>query len=320
VRAAALILLLLVTSAVCSETAGPATAGNGAAAPAPLEVIESCSRAEDAEDAIGVNELEPFCPGIEHALVQFGYAPFISESQLNGLSTYSLVDLQHLAERYTGAGAVAALPDVARLDSILHSIEEPVHVESPGLLERFKRWLRDILGRQQAEPGSWLNRWLPEFHVPQSVTTVLTYSLVVLVLALAIAVVINELRANGVLKRDKAARSGAVGPTGGSAAIAALQSLDTAPLHERPSILLRMLVTTLVKSGRLRTERSLTHRELASGASLDEQSQREVFQRVAALGERTLYGGQDVPEPEIESVIAAGRSLDSQLRAAAESA
>jgi hypothetical protein len=85
-------------------------------------------------------------------------------------------------------------------------------------------------------------------------------------------------------------------------------------------MLLHMLVATLVNIGRLRTERSLTHRELSSRASLEEQAQRECFQRVAALGERAVYGGGNVSAEEIESVVAAGRSLNTQLLAAADKA
>jgi hypothetical protein len=78
-----------------------------------------------------------------------------------------------------------------------------------------------------------------------------------------------------------------------------------------------MLVTTLVQSGRLRTERSLTHRELSARARFDDDHQRESFQRVAALAERTVYGSGDVPAEEVEPIVAAARELDAQLRGAA---
>jgi hypothetical protein len=77
-----------------------------------------------------------------------------------------------------------------------------------------------------------------------------------------------------------------------------------------------MLVTTLVKSGRLSTQRSLTHRELCVRARFDDARQRESFQRVAALAERTVYGGSAVSTEEIEPIAAAARDLDAQLRGA----
>ena len=93
--------------------------------------------------------------------------------------------------------------------------------------------------------------------------------------------------------------------------------LDALPVDRKASMLLRMLVTTLVQSGRLRTERSLTHRELCARAAFDDAQQRESFQRVAALAERTVYGVGEVSAAEVEPIVAAARD---PRRAAARSA
>jgi hypothetical protein len=309
---------LLAAPAVFSQTAG---AGNAAGTPA--EIIAACGQAE-ADDAIGVQELEPFCPGIEHALVESGYAAFISEDQLDGLTPYSLVDLQHLTQHYDSSDALSIqAPDTSKLGAIMQSLQSPAQAQlAPGMFERFKRWLRKAFEQQQSNPGSWLNRWLPDLTVSQAVSKILGYVLVGLVIVFAIVVLINELRVAGLLRRDRRSRRNLEGayPTSNFAA-AAVSDLDAAPLRDRPSILLRMLVTTLVNTGRLRTERSLTHRELGGRASLDEPAQRECFQQVAALGERAVYGGGgSLPEAEIEKVVEAGRLLNAQLLSAAESA
>jgi len=324
VQAAAFVLLILATPAVFCQTAGTGAANAGdAAATSPAEIIARCGQA-DAEDAIGLQELESFCPGIEHALVEFGYAPFVSETQLDELSTYSFVDLQYLAQRYTPSGAAPPHDlDVTRLDSIVRSLEQPVQAElPPGLFERFKRWLRKAFAQQEADPDSWVNRWLPDLTISEAVSKALGYVLVVLVIVFAVGVLINELRAAGLLRRGRGSRrvAGAGMDEGLSLATASANDLDAMPLRDRPSTLLRMLVATLVNTGRLRTERSLTHRELSARASLDEPAQRECFQRVAALGERTVYGGGSVSAEEIESVVAAGQSLNAQLLAAANTA
>lgn len=323
-RAFALVLLILAAPAVFSQAAGTNGAKAGAAAAAsPVEIIASCAEA-DAEDAIGVQELDEFCPGIEHALVEFGYAPFISATQLEELSTYSFVDLQHLAQRYTPRDSVPQHDlEGGKLDSILRSLEQPARAElAPGWFERFKRWLRKAFAQQEADPDSWVNRWLPDLTISEAVSKAIGYVLVVLVIVFAIGILINELRVAGLMKRGKNARHArAAGSADDSGrAVIAASDLNALPLRERPSTLLRMLVATLVNTGRLRTERSLTHRELGSRASLEEQTQRECFQRVASLGERTVYGAGNVSAEEIESVVAAGQSLNAQLLAAAHTA
>jgi len=322
VRAFAFVLLILAAPAAFSQAAGANGANPGAAAAAsPAEIIAGCAEA-DAEDAIGVQELDEFCPGIEHALVEFGYAPFISESQLEELSTYSFIDLRHLAQRYTPREGIPQHDlDTANLDSILRSLEQPARAElAPGWFERFKRWLRKAFAQQEADPDSWVNRWLPDLTISQAVSKAIGYVLIVLVIVFASGVLLNELRVAGLMKRRKnASHAQAAGSADDSGrAVVAANDLNALPLRDRPSMLLRMLVATLVNTGRLRTERSLTHRELSSRASLEEQAQRECFQRIAALGERTVYGAGNVSAEEIASVVAAGQSLNAQLLAAAQ--
>jgi hypothetical protein len=91
--------------------------------------------------------------------------------------------------------------------------------------------------------------------------------------------------------------------------------LDNAARSERPSILLQMLVATLVKTGRLQAERSLTHRELTARARFDDSSQRESFGRVAQLAERVVYGGDESPA-ELDEVVQAGGALHAKLSGA----
>jgi hypothetical protein len=126
-------------------------------------------------------------------------------------------------------------------------------------------------------------------------------------------VIINEVRVarKGRRKRERAGAAGASAVFDDALAVRSLD-LDAAARNERPSILLKMLVATLVKTGRLQAERSLTHRELIGRAKFDDSSQRESFRRVAQLAERVVYGGDEAPA-ELDEVVQAGRALHSQL-------
>ena len=79
-------------------------------------------------------------------------------------------------------------------------------------------------------------------------------------------------------------------------------------------LLLRALIATLTKTGRLTMAKPLTHRELTTRASFDGTTQRESFQRVASLAERALYGSGALAPEQIERVVEEGRSLDASLR------
>lgn len=310
-RIAVLIGLLLAASAADSAQPDPAVAQSAAA------LVAQCSKSA-ATDIVGLSELDAACPGLEHALVQLGYAPFVSEAQLDALSVHSLMDLQQLAERYRQPPDAAANEiEVKTLAPILESLRQPPRAELPDTwLQRLKRWLRSVFDQPQRESDSWLSRWLQERTIPEKVRDGIVNGLILLVIALAVVVLFNEARAAGLLRRggrrgsrmsDRATGLEPVRPS--------LSDLDSVAPEQRPSLLLRLLVAALVDAGRLRTEKSLTHRELSQRADFDVAEQRENFQRVAALGERLLYGDARVAPDEIETVVQAGRALNAQLAA-----
>jgi hypothetical protein len=126
--------------------------------------------------------------------------------------------------------------------------------------------------------------------------------------------VYNELRTAGLLRQRPVVQDDAVNAA--TSASGDATELDALAAERKASMLLRMLVATLVRSGRLRTERGLTYRELSARANFDDAQQRESFRRVASLAERTVYGGRELTADEVEPVVAIARALDAQLRGA----
>lgn len=306
-RTALLIGLLLAAGSAQPE---PAPSAVTSAA----ELVAQCSESA-ATDIVGLNELDAACPGLEHALVQLGYAPFVSEAQLDRLSVHSLEDLQQLTDRYRQPPDAAANDiGTTTLGPILESLQQQRAEPPQTWFQRLKQWLRGVFDRSQQKPDPWLERWLQGRTLPQKFWNVVIYGLIGLVIVLAVAVVFNEARAAGLLRRggrrDLQVQDRA---TGLEATRMSLADLDAVALEARPSLLLRLLVATLVNAGRLRAEKSLTHRELSQHANFDAVDQRESFQRVAVLGERLLYGDARIAPDEIEAAVQAGRALNAQL-------
>jgi hypothetical protein len=275
------------------------------------QVLDDCIESA-ADDAVGVAVLEEQCPGIEQSLVDLGLDPFIADSQWDSIGVYGLITLRSVADRYS-APPPARTVQTDSLHSILDELKQPAQAEQTlTWLERFKRWLRKLMGEQESASESWLSRWLEGRTLSETAQVILFYGALILVLALAAAVIINEVRValKGRRKRDR--MGGADAGIFSDALAARSLDLEAAARHERPSILLQMLVAALVKTGRLQAERSLTHRELIGRAKFDDSSQRESFSRVARLAERVVYGGDEAPA-ELDDVVQAGRALHSQL-------
>jgi hypothetical protein len=279
----------------------------------PLDVIERCSDSAD-EESTGLTALEEECPGLTRALEQSGYLPLLSTVERDALDAYDLSDLLQVDSRYAEQGSAREL-NVGSLGPILESLRAQEPERPLGWFERFKRWLRSMADRQQRDPDNWLSRWLDQAQVTEAVATTILFVALALILGMTILVILNELRAAGVFRQRSAKEAGSIPGSAVAPADDAID-LDALPVDRKASMLLRMLVTTLVQSGRLRTERSLTHRELCARATFDDAGQRESFQRVAAFAERTVYGSHDVSTTEVEPIVAAARALDAQLRGA----
>ena len=302
-----LLVLLAFAPAAWCQAAGQDEAS-------PLDVIERCNESAD-EESIGLTALEEECPGLTGALEQSGYLALLSTAARDELDVYDLSDVLQVVAWYEEPAARDM--DVGTLGPILDSLQAQEPERPLGWFERFKRWLRSMLERRSEGAENWLSRWLDEAEVSEVVTQTILLVALALILALTVFVIINEVRAAGIFRR-RSKRDDDLVPGGAVAnSSAAAADLDALPVDRKASLLLRMLVTTLVQSGRLRAERSLTHRELSARARFDDAQQRESFQRVAALAERTVYGSVDVPAEEIEPIVAAARELDAQLRGAA---
>jgi len=305
VRSIVLLILLAIAPAVWSQAAGDA-------ARSAVDRIGEGSHS-DKEDVVGLTDLETACPGLTRALEDAGYLPLLSTAERDALDVYGLSDLLAVDDWYRQREARDV--DVSTLAPILDSLRAQELERTPGLLDRFQRWLRSLFERQKSDPDdNWLESWLDELDVSQKVVRTILLVAIALLLVMVIGVIYNELRASGLLRQRAVVQDDAVKAAASSASGDAAE-LDALSADRKASVLLRMLVATLVRSGRLRTERGLTYRELSARANFDDAQQRESFRRVASLAERTVYGGRELTADEVEPVVAIARALDAQLRA-----
>ncbi len=302
-----LVLLAIVPAAWCQAA--------GQDERSALEVIDQCRESVD-EEAIGLTALEEECPGVTRALEQSGYLSLLSTASRDELDGYDLSALLFVVDWYEEAAPTDRDVDVATLAPILERLRSQTAERPLTWFERFKRWMRSMLERQEGSSDNWFSRWLEETKISNLVATAVLYAALVLILGLTIFVIVNELRAAGVFRKRTKTQHDQVAAGIAAADEDAAADFDTLAVDRKASMLLRMLVATLIQSGRLRTERSLTHRELCARARFDDVRQRESFQRVAALAERTVYGSSEIPDEEVEPIVAAARDLDAQLRGA----
>jgi hypothetical protein len=271
----------------------------------PIDVVRDCA-AETPSAASGIEKLGTACPQLENALQSLGFAPILYDGWRGRLNREALRDLASLAEEYGGAKPGVS-PDPATLPGILKALARERTTLPRSWWDVLKAWLA-----QHTDALNRLDRWLERIGGSTALFHAISYSLVALVLIAAAAVLVNEMRAGGAGRWQRRRKSSA------HASSAAVVSADAGGLEpgapaEGLTQLLRALVRRLMQTGRLETERSLTHRELVARSAFDDESQRAVFAAVAGAAESILYGPQGGAPERLNTVLDEGRALLTQL-------
>lgn len=294
--------------------------GAFAGATAARELLQQCS-ANAPQDAVGFDKLADACPGMQSALDELGLSERLCDNCAAKFDAKALADVVALHDRYLGVSGES--PDPASVATVLAKMRAGQTTEAKSWWEIVRDWLRHWLGGESGKFPSWFTQWLEKLTVSELVLQILLCTLVVIVVGLAIAVIVVELRAAGFFaKRAGAAQRnfglGADSPTSGSITLA---DVEAALAVDRPGMMLRLLISILVKDNRLVVERNLTHRELTRRVQFDESPNasspdRTRFQELALLAEAIRYGRSGVDQgatPQAQRVMQGAYALYAHL-------
>jgi hypothetical protein len=262
--------------------------------------LRECSGRLDGSPT-GLSQLETQCPQLQAALAQAQIRPLIIDSSRARLDRHSLLQLRRLLH---SAGGPA--PDTAVLAPILRGLTA-TPVAPRSWWHRLWDWLVQHFTPQHGGSDPWLVELLRSALQAQWLWTALIW-ITLIALPVSIAIIVwREVRAMGRRSNDERASPGAAAAVGPS--LSRLALLRAEPLSQRPALLFGLLIGRLVAAQRLAPDRSLTHREVARKALLDDVEQRRLIESLARLSERQLYAhAPGVPEGLAE-LLARGEDL-----------
>jgi hypothetical protein len=277
----------------------------------PLQAIDACVAKLDSALDVGYARIAARCPELTPALKQSPWAAWLPadwDRPDNQLSAAGLGELRALLARASSletprraalrTGQVGAvLAAVTRADSAAGS-----------WWERFRGWLRSILAARSRTDGDWLRRLLAELNLSAQTTEVIAWGAFAVVVALAAAIVISELRVAGLLG-GRTQRVRAVDKRAGARGVVSLEAIERAAPPERPALLLELIAARLVELERLPPARALTARELSGRAQLPDDAGRGQLAELVAVSERVRFADQAVAAVELDSALRGGRSL-----------
>jgi len=259
------------------------------------------------------------CPEVAAALAENPWGKALAGVSPDDLHAELFVVLNALVERYehTPAGAERpALPSAAALDEALAQLK----LEKPAPLtiwQRIQQWYEENFGARGDEARGWLETWLRRFAPSERVVSYLVIMLGIVLVAVTIAIVHNELRVAGVLGRGMLRKYALLAPSSAESEPEHVRDLDDvarAPLARRPVLLLALVLDRLRARGGLSLRDSLTHRELRGAARLSAW-QSDAFGIVLDAAERVTFADWQPADGEIDPVLARGRELLSSLAA-----
>jgi hypothetical protein len=263
---------------------------------APLDDLRDCAD-RVASRRIAEMTLDKQCPGLDAALDALGLKPLLSAEERRRLDGTALRKLAALSLYYAGA-TPARGPKLASLAVIADQVNGK-KTETRSWWDRFTAWVREWLARPEASGKSWFDEWLHRVSESTSLLSAILYICMAIVIAAALAVIITEMRAAGLLGRRKLRFESQSQESTGVPAIAGLTGAGRSGVPQ----LLNLLVARLIQTRRLQFERTLTHRELVARSVFDTLEQRSTFARVSQAAESQVYGGVSAavaPQPLIE--------------------
>jgi hypothetical protein len=283
-------------------------------AAAPLDVVRECAAAASPSSS-GLKDLGAACPQLQAAIGTLGLDEILYEGWQDKLNIHALQDAVVLAERYSGSKWHGA-PDTAELPAILQSLKDRQAPQGVSWWRSFKNWLKQWLDHSDSSIAKGLkhllDNWLARAEVSSGVMEVFIYVVTIFAAIGALVVIVRELEAAGIGRRFGRMRP-AIGADQNVSKHTLQADEGSAADLSSPAGVLRALVLRLLQSGRLASERSLTHRELIARSSFDSEAQKTAFAGVARTAEAILYGSEAAAPDFLEQVTRRGRELLQQL-------
>jgi len=283
-------------------------------------VIDSCLKQLDPSLDVGYEKIAARCPDLAPALKTSPWQAWLPrdwDKSGNELSDQGLTELRTLIVRETQRRVGMRAPRVERVSSVLAALKAG-QPEPAGWWARFKAWVRGIVAaRAAAGSDSWLARLLGATQLSERVARLGLVAVCAVLIAVAAAIVINELSLAGWLRRRGRTGAGHAGDAGAEPPAAGdLGQVAAAAEELRPRLLLELIARRLYEQGRLPPARALTVQELLRAARLADDADRERLRVLAAASERLRFSNSVPGRDALGAALVAGRELLAALATA----
>jgi len=293
----------------------PAAAGADAAAAAVGRRLDRCLSALDtgAEPVPPYRRLilEDVCPGLAQSVARLPAAGSLSQPLDWQTTPNQLRDLRALVGFYQSSPASVERFDFAALPELLARTLQVEPTPPVSWWQRFKYWLAQKLRGSESD-YRWLTEFLKSLDPPEWLAALILRASVAVILLLALAVVVNELRAANLsswLQRRSRTRRASRVPAAIGPARLAWKDVTSLPPGEQPAALLRLVLQELVEHGLLPDDLSLTNGEMLVRLGAAARAHAAPFAELATAADAVLFGGRAVVAAQLAPLHQAAQTI-----------
>jgi hypothetical protein len=256
--------------------------------------------------------LEEVCPGLAQSVAKLPAAGSLSQPLDLQTTPNQLRDLRALLGSYQGSPASVERFDFAALPELLARTLQVEPTPPLSWWQRIKNWLAQKLRGSDKSDYRWLTEFLKSLDPPEWLADIILRASVAVVLLLALAVVVNELRAanlsSWLQRRNRTQRASRVPATAGASRLA-WKDVANLPPGQQPAALLRLVLQELVERGLLPDDLSLTNGEMLVRLGASARAHAPPFGELAAAADAVLFGDRAVAAAQLAPLRLAAQTI-----------
>jgi hypothetical protein len=256
--------------------------------------------------------LEEVCPGLARAVAELPAAGSLSPPLDLQTTPNQLRDLRTLLGTYRSPPAGVEHFDFAALPELLARTLQVEPTPSVSWWQRFKDWLAQKLRGSDESDYRWLTEFLQSLDPPEWLADLILRASVAVILLLALAVVVNELRAASLtswLQRRSRTQRTSRGPAPIGAARLAWKDVTNLPPGQQPAALLRLVLQELIERGLLPDDQSLTNSEMLATLGAAAGAHAAPFAELATAADAVLFGSRAVVAAQLAPLRQAAHAI-----------
>ncbi|HEV8645282.1 MAG TPA: DUF4129 domain-containing protein [Burkholderiales bacterium] len=256
--------------------------------------------------------LEEVCPGLARAVAELPAAGSLSQPLDHQTTPNQLHDLRALLGSYRSPPAGVERFDFAALPELLARTLQVEPAPPVSWWQRFKDWLAQKLRGSHETDYRWLTEFLKSLDPPEWLEDLILRASVAVILLLALAVVVNELRAANLaswLQRRNRTQHASRVPAATGAARLTWKDVATLSPGQQPAALLRLVLQELIERGLLPDDQSLTNREMLARLGAAARAHAAPFAELAAAADAVLFGNRVMVAAQLAPLQQAAQAI-----------